>query len=86
MRAKRLNRTIGLAFVLVGLVLVAVGPSESGRVAGVLLAAGGLIVVAVGFLIELSFRDERDRERDERARGFFERHGRWPRPGERWPR
>jgi hypothetical protein len=42
-----------------------------------LIAAGVCVVVANG-LFRFAFRDSKDREREERAREYFDEHGHWP--------
>lgn len=49
---------------------------------GVALAGMGVLVALASVLMRLSFRSGDDRDREERAREFFDRHGRWPGRGE----
>lgn len=77
--AKLVNRSVALTLALLGLVLLVVGPGTAGRVTGAVLVAGAVGVVAIGLLLELSFREQRERRREEQARRFFDRFGRWPR-------
>jgi hypothetical protein len=41
----------------------------------------GFLVALGGALMRLSIESNRDREREEEARRYFDRHGRWPRRG-----
>jgi hypothetical protein len=68
------------AIVLAGLVLTVVG-SDTAAGAGVVLIGVGFLVALGGALMRLSIESNRDREREEEARRYFDRHGRWPRRG-----
>jgi hypothetical protein len=68
------------AIMLAGLVLTVVGQSDSAVGAGVVLVGVGFVVALMGALMRLSFASNRDREREEEARRYFDRHGRWPGP------
>ena len=68
------------AIVLAGLVLTVVGQSDSAVGAGVVLIGVGLLVALMGALMRLGIASNRDREREEEARRYFDRHGRWPGP------
>jgi len=68
----------GLA--LVGLVLLAVSAGDDTTVAlGIMLFGIGLIVAVWNAFLRLSFSSQEDRAREQRARRYFSRHGRWPR-------
>ena len=64
--------------VLVGLVLAIVGGSDVAVGLGVALTGVGLLVMLLNMLMRLGIASSRDREREEEARRFFDRHGRWP--------
>jgi hypothetical protein len=66
------------AIVLVGLVLAIVGGSEVLVGLGVALTGVGVLVMLLNLLMRLGIESSRDREREEEARRFFDRHGRWP--------
>jgi hypothetical protein len=71
----RLVLPVATAFA--GVVLIVLG-EDIARAAGVfLVGVAGLVVLANAF-IRLSLQSERDRERDEARRRFFDEHGRWP--------
>ena len=72
-----------LAITVAGVVLLAVGGSPELVGAGVVLSGVGLLVALSNVLMRLGIESERDREREERARRYFERHGRWPQSGVR---
>lgn len=60
-----------------GVVLLLIGgDNESG--AGVALIGCAVIVVLLNLFLRLGVRDTADREREEAAREYFDRHGRWP--------
>jgi hypothetical protein len=64
--------------VLTGLVLAVAGGSDVVVGAGVALAGVGLLVMLLNALMRLGIASSRDREREEEARRYFDRHGRWP--------
>ncbi len=69
---------IGGLLILAGLVLLAVNPGGFG-VDGFAMAAGsGLSVLLINFLFRLGVSGDREREREEQARRYFDEHGVWP--------
>jgi hypothetical protein len=46
--------------------------------AGVVLLGVALIVWMINWLFRMSVESNRDRDREEEAREYFDRHGRWP--------
>ena len=63
---------------LAGLVLLAADPGGFG-VDGFAMAVGsGLSVLLVNFLFRLGVSGDREREREEAARRYFDEHGVWP--------
>jgi Kef-type K+ transport system membrane component KefB len=75
---------VPVAIAVVGLVAILIG---HGRTSSVSAAAGvSLIIVAltvwlINWLFRMSVESNRDREREERARQYFDRHGHWPGEG-----
>jgi hypothetical protein len=67
------------AIVIIGLALAVLGTSDSVLDAGVVLVGVGLLVALLNTLMRLGIESNGDREREERARRYFERHGQWPR-------
>jgi drug/metabolite transporter (DMT)-like permease len=76
-----------LLIVLAGVVLIVLGHgsvSTSGDTHTLLSATGvALLVVAVivwmiNWMFRISLQSNRDREQEERAREYFDEHGRWP--------
>jgi drug/metabolite transporter (DMT)-like permease len=76
-----------VAIAAAGVVLIVIG---GGRVhgtsvlqtteaaAGVSLIIAALIVWMINWMYRMSVQSNRDREREEEAREYFDRHGRWP--------
>jgi hypothetical protein len=46
--------------------------------AGVVLLGAALIVWMINWLFRLSLQSNKDRDREEEARDYFDEHGRWP--------
>ncbi len=76
-----------LAIAVAGVVLIVLGhasvstsagshPLEAGAGVGLLIVA--LIVWMVNWMFRMSVESTKDREREEMAREYFDRHGRWP--------
>jgi protein-S-isoprenylcysteine O-methyltransferase Ste14 len=83
--ATRIWLPVGIA--VAGLVLIVVGHgrvSNGGDTHTVLSAAGvALLLVAltvwmINWMFRMSVQSNRDREREEEARRYFDEHGRWP--------
>lgn len=63
---------------LVG-ILVGHGSTNSAwAAAGVSLIIVALIVWMISWLFRMSVQSNREREKEEQARQYFEEHGRWP--------
>jgi lysylphosphatidylglycerol synthetase-like protein (DUF2156 family) len=76
-----------LAIAAAGVVLIALGRgslSTTGSnhalesAAGVALLITALIVWMINWMFRMSVQSSRDREREERAREYFDEHGHWP--------
>jgi len=68
-----------VAIAVAGVVAIVIGHGESGTAAaGVGLIIAALIVWMVNWMYRMSVQSNRDREREEAAREYFDRHGRWP--------
>jgi hypothetical protein len=68
-----------VAIIAAGVVLVVVtGGSERGFEGGAMLVAAGMSVWMLNWFYRLGVRGDRDRDREDRARDFFDEHGFWP--------
>ena|ERR1700730_15487845 len=65
------------AVVLGGLVVMSLG-SESDIEGGAGIVGAGLAIFFLNWLFRAGARGEREREAEEAAREYFDRHGRWP--------
>ena len=75
--ATRVWLPLGLTFV--GLVLAVIGRGKTNlAAAGVCLILIALTVWLINFLYRLSVSSNKDREREEEAREYFDRYGHWP--------
>jgi hypothetical protein len=78
-KLKLVRTWLPAAIILAGLVLAAAtGFSETGLEGGTLLVAAGLSVWLINLLYRIGVSGDRDRESEDRARAYFEQHGRWP--------
>jgi hypothetical protein len=65
--------------IVVGFVLAAAsGFSETGVEGGTLLVSAGLSVWLINLLYRIGVKGDRERDEEDRARAYFEEHGRWP--------
>jgi len=77
LKATRVWLPVGLA--IAGLVLCVAGHGKTTIAAvGVCLILIALTVWLINWLFRLSIESNRDREREEEARDYFERYGHWP--------
>ena len=62
-----------------GIVGIVIGHGRTGAAgAGVGLIIAALIVWMINWMFRMSVRSNRDRDREEEARRYFDQHGRWP--------
>ncbi|HKF79489.1 MAG TPA: hypothetical protein VKB17_01535 [Thermoleophilaceae bacterium] len=66
--------------VTAGILLAALGRDDAVVGAGVALVGVGMLVALLNVLMRLGIESGADRDREEEARRYFDRHGRWP-PG-----
>jgi hypothetical protein len=66
------------AIVTVGILLAALGRDDAVVGAGVALVGVGMLVALLNVLMRLGIESGADRDREEEARRYFDRHGRWP--------
>jgi hypothetical protein len=69
---------VGGAMVVAGIVLLVMNLGGFGVDGFALGVGGGLSVVLLNFFYRLGVSGDREREQEEAARAFFDRHGRWP--------
>ena len=71
---------VPVAIAVVGLVGIVVGGGKDDVIAGagVSLVIAALIVWMVNWMYRISVQSNREREEEERAREYFDLHGRWP--------
>ena len=68
-----------LAIAVAGVVAIVIGHGHTAvAAAGVVLLGVALIVWMINWLFRMSIESNRDREREEEAREYFDEHGRWP--------
>lgn len=81
---------IGGLLILAGFVVLVASPGDLGPHGFAMMAGAGSSVLPLNFLFRMSVSGEREREREEKARRYFDEHGDWPdddegRPqGRRW--
>jgi hypothetical protein len=75
--ARAVRWGVPLAIALAGAILIAVGDANEIAM-GVLLVGTALLVVLASAIVRVGARSDQDRVREERAREYFDEHGRWP--------
>ncbi|HLM28247.1 MAG TPA: hypothetical protein VK304_14900 [Thermoleophilaceae bacterium] len=81
MLAPAVRYGIPAAFVLAGFVVLVL--DNDAWVAWAGFVGAGIAVLLLNVLFRMSFQGEADRDREQEARDFFDRHGRWPDQQER---
>lgn len=69
---------IPAAFVVVGVVVAIWNPAGTGLEAWSLFTGAGIAVLLLNVLHRMGVEGDVDRDREERARRYFDQHGRWP--------
>jgi hypothetical protein len=54
------------------------GPRGAGWEGWALFTGAGLAILLLNLLFRMGVEGDRDREREENARRYFDEHGRWP--------
>ena len=67
-----------LLICLGGAVAIAIEPSRNGLEGGLLIVSAGLSVWLLNWLYRVGVAGERERDEEDDARAFFDRHGVWP--------
>jgi hypothetical protein len=79
MRLRAVRLWLPVVIIAAGILLVIVtGGSESGFEGGTMLVAAGMSVWLLNWFYRLGVRGDRDRDREDRARAYFDEHGHWP--------
>ena len=61
-----------------GIVVIAIEPNRNGLEGGLLIVSAGLSVWLLNWLYRVGVAGERERDEEDDARAFFDRHGVWP--------
>jgi hypothetical protein len=70
---------IPVLIAIAGVVAIIIGRGHTAAAgAGVGLIIVGIIVWMVNWMFRMSVESNRDRDREEAAREYFDEHGRWP--------
>jgi hypothetical protein len=64
--------------VAAGVAAMALGPSDGGVEGGAAIVGAGLAIWAINILYRIGASGDRERDEEEQARDYFDRHGRWP--------
>ncbi|HSO99173.1 MAG TPA: hypothetical protein VLP43_09505 [Solirubrobacteraceae bacterium] len=68
-----------LSLVVIGILAIIAGHGRTPLAgAGVVLLGVAVMVWLINWMFRLSVQSNRDRETEERAREYYDRHGRWP--------
>jgi hypothetical protein len=70
---------IPAALIIAGQV-IAIATGDAVSWAG--FTGAGLAVLLIGFLVRIGVEGDRERDREEAAREYFSKHGRWPGEGD----
>jgi hypothetical protein len=82
----RLVRTwLPVAIIAAGLAIILATRTETGFEGGGMLVAAGISVWLLNWFYRLGVRGDRERDREDRARAYFDEHGRWPDEDEPMP-
>ncbi|HTP20403.1 MAG TPA: hypothetical protein VMJ65_12415 [Solirubrobacteraceae bacterium] len=69
---------VGIAVVGLAGIVIGGGKDDVVAGAGVSLVIAALIVWMINWMYRISVQSNREREDEERAREYFDEHGRWP--------
>lgn len=69
---------IGVIMVLAGIGLLIFSPGGFGTEGFSMAVGGGLSVLMLNWLFRLGVSGDRERQEEEAARAYFDRHGHWP--------
>jgi hypothetical protein len=77
MRMALLRYALPAAVVLAGIAVMAPG-GESNLEGGGGIVSAGLAIFLINLLFRIGSKGDDEREREDAAREYFDRHGRWP--------
>lgn len=60
------------------LAMALTGPDDERYVGGAAIIGAGAAIWLINLLLRLSISGDRERDREEEARAYFDEHGRWP--------
>jgi len=69
---------IGGVMILGGIIVLIISPDGFGTEGFSMAVGGGLSVILLNWLFRLGVSGDRERQEEEAARAYFDRHGRWP--------
>ena len=72
-----LRYVLPVAVTLAGIVIMVMG-SEADLEGGAAIVSAGLAIFFLNWLFRAGVAGERDRDAEDAAREYFDRHGRWP--------
>lgn len=58
--------------------MILTGPDDERYVGGAAIIGAGAAIWLINLLFRLSVSGDKERDREEEAREYFDRHGRWP--------
>ena len=61
-----------------GIFAIVFGPEDGGAEGGAAIIGAGLAIWTINILYRVGAAGDRERDDEERAREYFDRHGRWP--------
>jgi hypothetical protein len=64
--------------ILAGVVVLALDPTLTGLEGWALLTGAGLAILLLNWLYRVGVQGDKERDREEEARRYFDEHGRWP--------
>lgn len=76
--ATRVGLPLAMAGVGIAAIVIEHGKDNATSAAGVSLIIAGLIVWLINWMYRMSLDSNRERLREEEAREYLDRHGRWP--------
>jgi hypothetical protein len=67
--------------VVVGIIAMVLGPEDGGAEGGAAIIGAGLAIWSINLFYRIGASGDRERDDEERAREYFDRHGHWPDEG-----